>query len=233
MIDIILPKMNSEFSFQENKLYTFLNPYSYLMARNQLDIIRPIDIIHADGIVLSFLFSLFRIKKISRYSFDMTSVARIIFELSEEKNYSIVIIGTEPDVIDNAIQNILKEYKLNIIEYRDGFFKSEEERINYQKHIAKLNPDILIVGMGVIRQESFLLEMRKKGWGKTGFTCGGFLHQSAVSINYYPRIINKLHLRWLYRILKEPKLIKRYTIDYFKFLIRFFYDYWVWRRRKK
>lgn len=232
MIDTILPKMKSKFSFQENKLYTFLNPYSYLITRNRLDIIKPIDIIHADGIVLSSLFSLFGIKKICRCSFDMTSVARMVFQLSEEKNYSMVIIGTEPDVIDTAIQNILKEYKLNIIEYRDGFFKSEEEKTNYQKYISKLNPDILIVGMGVVKQESFLIEMRKKGWYKTGFTCGGFLHQSAISVNYYPKIINKLHFRWLYRIFREPKLIKRYTIDYFKFLIRFFYDYWFWRRKK-
>tara|TARA_B100000700_G_C14796700_1_gene738543 strand:+ start:65 stop:763 length:699 start_codon:yes stop_codon:yes gene_type:complete len=232
MIDIILPKIRSEFEFRENRLYTFLNPYSYLVARNNLDIVKPMDIIYADGIVLSFLFSFFRIKKINRNSFDMTSVAKIVFKLSEEKKYSLVIVGTKPNVIDNAIKNILQKYNLNIIGYRDGFFKTEEEKKNYQNHIAELNPDIIIVGMGVVRQESFLIEMREKGWKKTGFTCGGFLHQSAETMQYYPKFINKLHLRWLYRIFKEPKLIKRYTVDYLNFLLKFFYDYFKWERKK-
>lgn len=232
MINILLPKIKKEFVFQENKLYTFLNPYSYLIARDRIDIIKPIDIIHTDGIVLSLLFSILGIKKTDRYSFDMTSVAKIVFEICEKKGFSIVMVGTEPNVIDDAIKNILKVYNLNIIDYRNGYFSSDEERLEYQTQIKKLNPDVLIVGMGVVRQENFLIEMRKLGWSKTGFTCGGFLHQVAVQVEYYPEIMNKLHLRWAYRIYKEPKLLRRYTIDYSKFLIKFFQDFSRWKRNK-
>ncbi|MEC7527357.1 MAG: glycosyltransferase, partial [Bacteroidota bacterium] len=54
----------------------------------------------------------------------------------------------------------------------------------------------------------------------------GFLHQSFQNTDYYPNWVNKLNVRWLYRIYNEPKLIKRYTIDYSWFLVVFMYD-WI------
>jgi N-acetylglucosaminyldiphosphoundecaprenol N-acetyl-beta-D-mannosaminyltransferase len=32
--------------------------------------------------------------------------------------------------------------------------------------------------------------------------------------NYYPAVINRLHLRAFYRMYREPHTIKRYLIDY-------------------
>ena len=45
--------------------------------------------------------------------------------------------------------------------------------------IAGLQPDFLIAGMGVLTQETFLLKIREAGFQGIGFTCGGFIHQTA------------------------------------------------------
>ena len=47
-------------------------------------------------------------------------------------------------------------------------------------------------------------------------TCGGFLSQCAVSndLIYYPNLINKLNLRWLYRIFSEAHVLRRFILDY-------------------
>ena len=56
--------------------------------------------------------------------------------------------------------------------------------------------------------------LSKYNWQGIGYTCGGFLHQTANHIQYYPHWINRLGLRAFYRIYDEPKLFKRYFIDY-------------------
>ena len=102
-------------------------------------------------------------------------------------NKSIYFIGTKPKIIDKAIENIKESYpKLNIVGFRDGFVK-DEERKSILESIKQLHPDIVICGMGTPLQEQFLVDLQNSGWNGVGYTCGGFLHQTAENIQYYPR----------------------------------------------
>jgi N-acetylglucosaminyldiphosphoundecaprenol N-acetyl-beta-D-mannosaminyltransferase len=59
-----------------------------------------------------------------------------------------------------------------------------------------------------------------------GFTCGGFLDQIIKYKGAYPEWIDHYNLRFLYRLIKEPKrLWRRYLIEYQVFL----YRYWCLR----
>lgn len=213
------------------KLITFLNPYSYIILRKEHLLLDYFDIIFFDGIILVALFSFLKIKKCYRISFDMTSLAPFIFDQAQRNNQTIYFIGTKPGIIELAIQNVKNSFpKLNIIGFRHGYFKNQLEREQVLEEICILNPDIVIAGMGTPLQEYFLIDLRSKGWQGTGFTCGGFLHQTAKNIEYYPKWIDKFNLRWLYRIYDEPKLFKRYFYDYSKFLIYFILDYYRYRK---
>ena len=57
-----------------------------------------------------------------------------------------------------------------------------------------------------------------------GFTCGGFLHQTAQRMNYYPDWINKYNLRAFYRLYKEKGLFKRLYNVLIQFPILFTID---------
>ena len=148
------------------------------------------------------------------------------FKIMFNKNdYKLFFIGTKPKIIDISIKKIKSKYKnLKIIGYRDGYIDIAERK-KILVNIKNLNPDIVICGMGTPLQEQFLLDLKSIGWDGIGFTCGGFLHQTAKKLEYYPKYIDKYNLRWLYRIFDEPKLIKRYTVDYIKFVFIFVYDF--------
>ena len=212
----------------ENKLVTFLNPYSTFVLYEKgllYKICENFDYIFIDGIALVKAIEFkYKLKGMKRISFDMTSLAPIIFNYAMQNNKSIYFIGTKENIIDKSVRNIKFVYpRLNVISYRHGYFKDKEEYQRVVKIIKDINPDIVIAGMGTPLQELFLLDLRKAGWKGTGFTCGGFLEQTAQNIKYYPELINKFHLRWLYRLYKEPKrLFKRYFYVYPKFFIKFF-----------
>lgn len=211
-------------SYINDGLNFFLNPYSYLFFRKNHYIIKNADSIMIDGFLLKVLYNFFLSGCIERKSFDMTSLAESVLANAELENKTISFIGSNENEINNFIKIISKRYPmLHIVFFRNGYF-ANQQRTEVINSIKKINPDIVIAGLGVPLQELFLIDLRKNGWRGTGFTCGGFIHQTSKGIQYYPDWINKFNLRWLYRIYDEPKLFRRYTIDYTKFLFLFFYD---------
>ena len=92
-------------------------------------------------------------------------------------------------------------------------FRSFQE---YEAEVRRARPDIIICGMGAPRQEELLLKLKEvRAWKGLGFTCGGYLDQLQQGLHYYPAAVDKLDLRWLYRLVKEPRrLLRRYILEY-------------------
>ncbi|MDC6387790.1 WecB/TagA/CpsF family glycosyltransferase [Maribacter sp. PR1] len=219
-----IKRTNKEQSYKQNGLHTFINPFSYLKIRNR-GILENFDFIYVDGFLLVSILGLLGVK-VSRKSFDMTSLAKKVFIDSVEKNKSVYFIGSTKEAIGSFIHIVRRNFpKMNIVGNRNGYFENEKERKNTIKTIITLNPDILVVGMGTPFQEIFLLDLYKAGWVGCGYTCGGFIHQTTSGIEYYPSFFNKYNLRWLYRIYDEPKLVKRYLFFYPLSLLLIIFDF--------
>lgn len=207
-------------------IYTFLNPVSYLDALKHKELFTSFDGIFADGGVLAKAIKLGYGETVKRRSFDMTSLAPIVFSYAAKTGKSVAIVATRQEMVEKAVANLEKSFKgLNISYYRNGYFKSEQEMDEEAKKIVTLHPDFLIVGMGIIKQEQFLLKVREAGYQGLGFTCGGFIHQTAQDkAEYYPDWVDKYGLRFVYRMYKEPHTRKRYAKAAFVFPVRFMWE---------
>lgn len=198
--------------YDGTELVTYINPYSYLLSRKKVGLMSEFDQIHVDGISLVWLLRLLGVK-VTRNSFDMTSEAPRLFQYCIENNKSVYFIGAKAEEVKKSIEVIQSSFaELNICGYRDGYVKSEYDQA--LQEVLNANPDYVVVGMGTPLQEEFLVDLKKAGHEGGGYTCGGFLHQTAGRIQYYPNWIDKMNLRWMYRIYKEPYLFKRYFIQY-------------------
>jgi exopolysaccharide biosynthesis WecB/TagA/CpsF family protein len=212
-------------------LVTYLNPYSYLIARKEVSLLEQFDEVHADGIVLVLFLKWFGVARVRRISFDMSSFAPQLFDEAVREQRRVYLIGATSAEIAAAAARIQEAFPaLKIDGYRDGYFENDKERKHVLEAIVSSAPDDVVCGMGTTPQERFLADLRAAGWNGSGYTCGGFFHQSARRLHYYPVWIDRLHLRWLYRIYREPRLLKRYGWEYPKFVWYFTADYMRWRR---
>ena len=207
-------------------IYTFLNPVSYLDALKHKELFTSFDGIFADGGLLAKAIKMTYGASVKRRSFDMTSLASIVFSYAAKTGKSVAIVATKQEMVEKAVTNLEKSFQgLNICYYRNGYFKSEHEMDEEAKKIVTQHPDFLIVGMGIIKQEQFLLKVRNAGYQGRGFTCGGFIHQTAQDkAEYYPDWVDKHGLRFVYRMYKEPHTRKRYVKAAFVFPIRFMWE---------
>lgn len=205
------------------KVYTFLNPVSYLSALDNKELFVRFDGIFADGSILVAAIKLVYGKDVTRRSFDMTSLAPDLLSYAETHGKSVYIVASRQEQVEKAVGIFKERYpKLLVVGYRNGYFASEKEQELEAQHIAEVSPDFLIVGMGALMQERFLLKVKDAGFGGIGFTCGGFIHQTAKDeIDYYPGWVDRMNLRFLYRMYKEKHTRKRYLQAALLFPARF------------
>ena len=230
MISILVSKIISTESFSVNqifenkgKAYTYLNPVSYLTALDNKELFSQLDGIFADGGLLVKAIKMVYGKQVTRRSFDMTSMAPELFAYVAKHGKAIYIVASKQEQVEKAVEIFRERYpKVKFAGYRNGYFASESEMDVEAKYIAKLNPDFLIVGMGALMQEKFLLKVKNAGYQGVGFTCGGFIHQTSRNeIDYYPAWVDKTNLRFVYRMWKEPHTRKRYVMAGLLFPVRF------------
>lgn len=209
-------------------VHAFINPFSYMQLRKHKNLFQSIDRVLVDGQLLVLVFKLLGVASLQRKSFDMTSLAVDVFQEAAEYGRRVYLVGTTSVAIEGAVRNILSRFpNLNIVGYHHGYLDSGDLETQVFSEIRHKSADIVVVGMGSPLQELFLVKLKQSGWQGTGFTCGGFFHQTASGIDYYPRWADKLNLRWLYRIYDEPKLFKRYFLQYPLALWLVFWDFKV------
>ncbi|MGJ1537739.1 WecB/TagA/CpsF family glycosyltransferase [Sphingobacterium multivorum] len=204
-------------------IHSFINPYSMLKLEHERDVGEQVDYWYIDGISLLNKANKILNKDFSRFSFDETSLAPVVFGWAKRNNVRVAIVGTTPEYIEKAVLAIQQRFSIHISYYRNGYFTDNTEKCKVYETIVKKKIDLIVCGMGTPNQEKFLLGLREYGWNGVGYTCGGFLHQIAKKQNYYPKIFDKLNLRWLYRIIDEPKLFKRYFGLYPIFFIKLYF----------
>ena len=208
---------------ERGRVYSFINPYGYHLLRRNYELYENLDGLFIDGIFMCLLTRLYYGFKVQRRSFDMTSLAPQLFEYAENSGKTIYIVASKQEETEKAIEIFKERYpNLKFAGYRNGYFSNEEEQEKEAAYITQLNPDFLIVGMGALMQEKFLLKVKNAGYQGIGFTCGGFVHQTSKNeIDYYPKWIDKLNLRFIYRMYKEKHTRKRYMTAAFVFPFRF------------
>lgn len=206
---------------KQGAIYTFLNPVSYLDAQKNVDLFVSFDGVFSDGVLLANMIKRLYGIEVSRNSFDMTSIAPKLFEDAVKNDKSIYIVASKDSEVNKAISILYDNYPtLRIIGFRNGYFKDDADMDDAISKILELSPDYLIVGMGIVKQETFLLRTKNAGFKGIGFSCGGFIHQTSKNlINYYPNWVDKHDCRFLYRMLKEPHTRKRYFRASFVFPI--------------
>lgn len=153
-----------------------------------------------------------------RENLNGTDLIPDILEFAEKTSLSVYLYGSHEEVVTAAIDQIRLSYPdLSLAGYSNGF---ETDANLITDDINATRPDIVIVGMGVPRQELWVDENSKHLESVRLFVCGGaildFLSGEAMRA---PLVLRKLRLEWLFRLLREPgRLFSRYITGSFRFL---------------
>lgn len=132
-----------------------------------------------------------------------------LMRLAPSKKYKLYFFGSAPGVADLAKAKAEKWYPgIDIVGTRNGYFPAEDEQSIIADIKAK-KPDILLVALGVPKQEKWLYAHLDELNVPVSIGVGGSFDVMAGVMKRAPLWMQKAKLEWLYRGLKQPSRIGR------------------------
>ncbi len=121
-----------------------------------------------------------------------------------EGGHRLFLLGAAPGVAQTAAE-VLQRLTPGLIVagVRDGFWKPEEEP-GVLEAIRETRPDVILVALGVPRQEKWIARHQEALGVPVAMGVGGSFDVFAERVQRAPVWMQRLHLEWLFRLYQEP-----------------------------
>jgi len=189
-----------------NHLVVTPNPEAVMLAQRDktfLQVLQSADLVLPDGIGILLAARWLKLNIPCRVpGCDITMAL-----LDAAKGHSCYLLGAAPGIAEMARRN-LQNKNIIVLGAKDGYF-DEDMGITIMNEIKELKPDILIVGMGMPKQEIWALKHLHTLPCKITLCVGGSIDIMAGNIKRAPKIMRRLGLEWLFRLITQPSRAKR------------------------
>jgi len=185
------------------------NP-AYLEILNNADISLP----DGTGIVVALRLQGIAAPRIRGRDFFVS-----MLNLAEKNNYKVYLVGSNKAVLDTTITRLNTQYPhlsvkacFDIAVGQDGRPQSNEAQEQEQQLIEDMKifkPKIVFVALGHPKQEFWIARMKSEFPQVVFMAVGGTLTTYSGALPTPPKLISKLGLEWLFRLILEPRRIKR------------------------
>ncbi|MDI1365493.1 MAG: WecB/TagA/CpsF family glycosyltransferase [bacterium] len=140
------------------------------------------------------------------------------WERAQTEGWRVFFVGGEPGVAETAREAILADWPGVTLQTHHGYFDASpgsDENAAVVEAINAYRPHILLVGMGMPRQEIWLLENHAAITAPCAhFTVGGAFDYEAGVQKAAPRWMGQMGVEWLFRLLADPtRLFSRYCVE--------------------
>lgn len=213
----------------DNHLIYFINAHCFNLAQKNESyrgVLNGADIVLNDGIGISLGAKHAGI--VLKENMNGTDFIPGLLELACKEGKNVYFLGGKEGIASSAKLKAEQKYpELKISGYRNGYFDINNDLEVLQDIIDK-KTELLIVGMGVPRQELWLAKNKDRLTGvKISIAGGAILDFISENVSRAPKLMRKTGTEWVFRLLQEPlRLFKRYAIG-----IPLFY-YYIYKLKK-
>lgn len=190
---------------------TWLNHWSIQHAN--WEALARVSCIGVDGTLLQLLLQRAGLP-LGRTSADL--VLPVYFQEVLPRDSKIALIGAAPGVARRAGGRITRHR----VQAWNGYEQLKALRVD-PGELREFLPDVVVLGLGAGLQDEVAVELSHILPQAVICTAGGWIDQYSRREQYFPPVIHRLRLGWLWRIIHEPRrLIGRYTVDAVGILVR-------------
>lgn len=205
----------------DTNLILTANPESYMLFESDYEFnklfIDERTIVTPDGI------GIVKLGKKLGYEFNEritgVDISQELLDIANTEGLGLAVLGAKQDVIEKFEELLSKKYpgikrKAIINGYRDH---DDSMRV-----IIKQQPDILLVALGMGSQEKLIYKYINEFKHCICVGVGGSIDVLSGRVNRAPEFFIKHNVEWLYRIMREPKRLKRFYNNNIKFLLKIY-----------
>lgn len=137
----------------------------------------------------------------------------------------VALVGAKPHVLQAVEALLPQRYPgLQVVLAQDGFYPQGEEPLLLER-LQQATPDLILVALGVPRQESWIAQAKAfLPAGTLLIGVGGSFDVWSGTLERAPGWMRTLHLEWLWRFWLEPWRIQRSVPPLLRFLGRVIFN---------
>lgn len=140
-----------------------------------------------------------------------------LLAIAQDEGWRVYFLGGTPDALRLGCAELRDRFPDIDLTGSDGFFdatngSTESEKI--VEHINDCQPDVVLVGMGMPRQELWVAQNREELQVPVVVTVGAGMDYVAGLIPTPPRWMGRFGVEWIHRLCSEPRrLWFRYLVE--------------------
>jgi N-acetylglucosaminyldiphosphoundecaprenol N-acetyl-beta-D-mannosaminyltransferase len=183
----------------------------------------PQTYVHLDGMPLVALCRLAGIDARGRHRVTLLDLIWPMMELAAAEGWRVYAVGSEPAVLARGLAVIRERYPNLQIAGHHGFFALDDSAANRAllDELRGFDPQLVLVGMGMGRQERWILANLEALHPASICTVGACLEYLAGAVQTPPRWLGRAGLEWLFRLITDPRrFAHRYLIEPWTVLAR-------------
>lgn len=170
------------------------------------EILKNADLVIPDGVGIKLVLKIYGIAQEQIPGIEFSG--RLI-EYCAKNSLPVALIGAKEETLQLACQKLKeKNDGLNIVYARNGYFKEDDERAIVDE-IKSKNPKLVLVALGVPKQEIFIKKYKNEFPNTIFVGVGGSFDVWSGNVKRAPKIFRQLGCEWLWRLIKEPSRFKR------------------------
>ncbi len=181
-----------------------------VMAQSDLslrEIIQNADLVTPDS--SGVLWAARRLKCPLKAQISGVVIGEKLCERSAKSGFTLFFLGAAPGVAAQAAEKMQSKYPgCKVVGTQDGFFKPEETE-KVIDNIVQCKPDVLLVAMGIPKQEKWIAQFRHSLGVSVLIGVGGTLDVLSGTTKRAPYLFQKLRLEWLWRVVSNPSKISK------------------------
>lgn len=170
---------------------------------------------HIDGMALIALARMLGAPFLRQHRTTYLDFVPLLAEAAAKHGWRIYYLGGKPGVAELAAQRLSQEYRGIQIRTHHGYFDAASpENELVLADIQSFAPDILMVGMGMPRQEVWISSNLDHIRAHAILCVGCLMDYIAGEASVCPRWLSNMGFEWLHRLLNDPgRLYERYLIE--------------------
>ena len=181
-----------------------------------------VDYIWLDGMPVVLMLRLLGHPVKTRHRLTFLDWQESFYKLANENSYRIFLLGGKDKVVEKATSQLSRMYPSIDFSFHHGYL-DEQENLQVLAAIKEMQPDILLVGMGMPLQEQWIWNNRSTIAARVIMPIGGYFDYVAGNTYTPPRWAGKLGLEWFFRFASDPqRLAYRYMVEPWSVATRFF-----------